>query len=221
MKLKISSYNKLSIRKYREIMNILAEDISPIEKDIAIIALLQDISEDDVYHLSPIEINNLQGQMEFLHHPTSKNKNYKSIVINGNKYKVTKDLNEINVAQYIDFQTIWNNNDYMQHLPEILSIFIIPDGFEYNEGYDIQQLRNDIDEYLDIETATNIAFFLQKQLVNSILDNLLYCRLTIWWQAMKAKDKKVKKQLKEMNKKYKELEKHLIAGYRSLTKSRL
>lgn len=214
MKLQINSYNKLSIRKYNEIMDILNEDISGIEKDIAIIAVLAGVTEDEVYKLSPSEVAILQSQLSFLGKPTLTNKKYKSIILNGTKYNIMKSLDKMSMAQYVDFQNLWEG-DYVKKLPEVLSIFIIPDGHEYNEGYDIAQVRNEINENLDIETATNIAFFLRSRLESLIEDKVLYCRLMLWAMRMRTKDKELKKNLKNLSKLYKQMGKDLTSGLAS------
>jgi hypothetical protein len=49
------------------------------------------------------------------------------------------DHTKITTAQYVDFQTL--AKDFPATIPELLSCFLIPEGKEYNEGYDIQEVH--------------------------------------------------------------------------------
>ena len=45
------------------------------------------------------------------------------------------------MAEYIDFQRTIIKKNYLENLPALLSIFIIPKGHKYNDDYDILELR--------------------------------------------------------------------------------
>lgn len=212
MKLKYNDYSNLPIGKYYEILDICDSDLSKIEKDLAIIAVLADVTEDEVYKLKPEEVYELQQQLKFLSKPaTDAKKKFKKLKIAGNEYKVLSKLDELNMGQYVDFQFTWNN-DHLANLPAILSIFIIPEGCKYNEGYDIAEVQKAIKDNLSVEAALNIAFFLQRKQVDLIKSRLLYFRLVLWVMKMQMKDKKLKAQMKELIQKYKMMEQLLTAG---------
>lgn len=212
MKLKYNDYSNLPIGKYYEILDVCNSDISPIEKDIAIIAILADVTEDEVYKLKADEVYELQQQLKFLaKKANNKHTSVKKLKIAGKNYKVMSKLEDMNIAQYVDFQFSWKN-DYITNLPEILSIFIIPEGCKYNEGYDLAEVREDIKNNLSIDVALDIAFFLRKKLVALIKSKLLYFRLILWTMKLRMKDKKLKKQMEELISQYKKLEKLLTDG---------
>lgn len=219
IKLRYAAYNQLPIIVYKQVMDILDEDITPIEKDLEIIALLADVDVNDIYKLKATDVNILQHNIQFLGNPIIKNRKYKKIDINGNRYNVHSNLDELTMGQYIDFQMMWKNDNYLNHLSDILSIFIIPEGKTYNEGYDLIKVREEIENNLDIETATSIAFFLHKKLISLIKDKVQYCRLMIWWMKITMKDKELKKKMKELMNLYKKMENYLTDGYHSLMKS--
>ena len=80
MKLKYNDYSNLPIGKYYEILDICDSDLSKIEKDLAIIAVLLDVTEDEVYKLKPEEVYELQQQLNFLSKPaTDAKKKFKKL----------------------------------------------------------------------------------------------------------------------------------------------
>ena len=212
MKLKYNDYSNLPIGKYYEILDICESDLSKIEKDLAVIAVLLDVTEDEVYKLKPEEVYELQQQLKFLSKPArDAKKKFKKLKIADKTYRIVSKLDELNIGQYVDFQFNWNK-DYLTNLPQILSIFLIPEGCKYNEGYDIVEVQQAIKDNLSIEAALNIAFFLRRKSVDLIKSRLLYFRLVLWVMKMKMKDKKLRKQMKELIQKYKTLEKLLTDG---------
>lgn len=212
MKLKYNDYSNLPIGKYYEILDICESDLSKIEKDLAVIAVLLDVTEDEVYKLKPEEVYELQQQLKFLSKPAKDaKKKFKKLKIADKTYRIVSKLDELNIGQYVDFQFNWNK-DYLTNLPQILSIFLIPEGCKYNEGYDIVEVQQAIKDNLSIEAALNIAFFLRRKSVDLIKSRLLYCRLMLMMTKLRMKDKKLKAQMKELIQKYKTLEKLLTDG---------
>ena len=212
MKLKYNDYSNLPIGKYYEILDICNSDLSKIEKDLAVIAVLLDVTEDEVYKLKPEEVYELQQQLKFLSKPAKDaKKKFKKLKIADKTYRIVSKLDELNIGQYVDFQFNWNK-DYLTNLPQILSIFLIPEGCKYNEGYDIVEVQQAIKDNLSIEAALNIAFFLRRRSVDLIKSRLLYCRLMLMMTKWRMKDKKLKAQMKELIQKYKKLEKLLTDG---------
>lgn len=212
MKLKYNDYSNLPIGKYYEILDICNSDLSKIEKDLAVIAVLLDVTEDEVYKLKPEEVYELQQQLKFLSKPAKDaKKKFKKLKIADKTYRIVSKLDELNIGQYVDFQFNWNK-DYLTNLPQILSIFLIPEGCKYNEGYDIVEVQQAIKDNLSIEAALNIAFFLRRKSVDLIKSRLLYCRLMLMMTKLRMKDKKLKAQMKELIQKYKTLEKLLTDG---------
>ena len=63
----------------------------------------------------------------------SNSKHPKKININGQVYKVNYNIGKLNMAQYIDFQQTIIKKNYLENLPALLSIFIIPNGHKYND----------------------------------------------------------------------------------------
>lgn len=80
-----------------------------------------------------------------------------SYTLNGKKYKTTMNLSKVTTAQYIDFQQM---ADKSGELPaEFLSIILVPEGKQYNEGYDLEEAVNDIKYGLSVEEALGLTAF--------------------------------------------------------------
>lgn len=82
----------------------------------------------------------------------------KKIVINDRKYYIDCLLGHITTAQYVDYQ----NHSVTGEFNKMLSVFIIPSGHTYNDGYDMLQVMNDLLD-LPVPIAYSAAFFFAKQ----------------------------------------------------------
>ena len=59
-------------------------------------------------------------------------------------------------------------------LADNLSTFVIPKGKKYGEDYDVVQVIQDFNKYLDISTAISLQNFFIKKLLQSTKDTLRY-----------------------------------------------
>ena len=145
----------------------------------------------------------------------SENSKFKSIEINGSKYKIDTNLQNFTVAQYIDFQTFFpKRKTNPRVLGNILACFIIPQGKEYASGYDISELVRSINSNLDILTANEIMFFFLKQYLISIRVTANYFNWTL--KRLKKKTKNKEKVI-ELEKDWEKVKKATLDGLRSLT----
>lgn len=138
--------------RIREIMNI--ED----ETD-RIMALGEVVYGDDVTGLSIPEFTKKMGQLGFLKEKVPTTVPPKKMTINGRKYFTDCLLGNITTAQYIDF----TNHMKAGKTIEPLSVFVIPEGHKYNDGYDMQEVINDV-KSIPVPVAESIAFFFESQL---------------------------------------------------------
>lgn len=97
-------------------------------------------------------------EIEFLQKEIPNDLHVKDIKVNGREYYFDGLLGNITTAQYIDFQNYQKNNDEYK----AFSVFIIPKGHKYNDGYDMDQVFNDI---LDIPVPVlfSASFFFSRQ----------------------------------------------------------
>ena len=163
MKLKYSDWKSITINVYDKLQKKIKEvelgddkNINALNQNIAILSVLCDVDEDTIASLSLDEFTALATQTNFLKDiPKVKIENkYK---INGNDYEVWLDIQNMNMAQYIDFQTLYKKPD--ENLKQIIACFLLPKGKKYGDGYDIVKVVNEIGEHLSIVDARSIMFF--------------------------------------------------------------
>ena len=106
------------------------------------------------------EANEYVATLEFLTkkpRPTIAKRSYD---LGGRKYITTFNMQNISTAQYIDFQQMADKSGEMP--AEFLSIILVPEGHKYNEGYEMEEVVNDIKFHMNVEDALGLtAFFLR------------------------------------------------------------
>lgn len=136
----------------------IQEAITVEDEQEKIIALMQAVFGDSIIDLPITEFNAKVKELDFLKAPIPDSVPPKKLEINGRKYYTDCLLGNITTAQYVDYV----NHSKTGDLEKILSVFIIPDGHKYNDGYDMLQVMNDIND-LSIVAANNISFFFVRQ----------------------------------------------------------
>lgn len=169
IKMKINSWSECSVSDYFRLKSITEnEDMEPADKEIAVLSVLSGLSEDELWSLCITDFKELQSKTLWTSSPVIRPLDkirFRNIEMNGEKYTVETDITKFTVAQYIDFQTFWHSKHEERHISSILACFIIPKGMKYAEGYDINKLKDDIMNCLDIQTAYEImSFFLLRWL---------------------------------------------------------
>lgn len=204
IEIKKKSWNDITISDYRKIKEITEREFdSELEKGIAVLSVLCDVSEDDVYSLPINQLKGLLDGISWMNEPYTFDKNWKadSLTINGEKYDIVCDINKFTVAQYADFQIYWDKRDDVDYMARVLSVFIIPKGKIYNDGYDVVELIDILENNISINVWNSVCFFFLKDLMLSIKASL-YCSLWVTMKMIwKEKNKEKKKELKEMRKK--------------------
>lgn len=97
-----------------------------------------------------------------------------SYTLNGTIYDSNINLSTLTTAQFVDYQNYAKKSPILTN--EILSVFIIPQNHSYNDGYDLEKVKNDILD-MDMPTINTLAFFFKKSyllLLNVFLTSLTY-----------------------------------------------
>jgi len=152
IRLKYKSWKDINVDTFDKLNKIKVED--EFSANIEMLAILCDCSTDEIENLSTKEFNRLLRKTNFL---LSMPKvfvkdNYK---INGKKYTLLSKIADMNVSQYIDFQTYYKNGNDTKN---ILSVLLIPKGKKYGQ-YNLDEVKEDIGKYLNIVDAYSICFF--------------------------------------------------------------
>lgn len=173
MELKYKNWKDITVNVYQRLKAIndnATEELGILNTNIEMLSVLCDCDEEEILNLGTNKFSRLLLQTEFLK-DMPKAKIQDKYIINGHKYDVFLTLKEMSVAQYIDFQTY--SRDKEKNIKEMLSVFLIPHGKKYGEGYDVGEVINEIGEHLSIVDAYSVLFFfilLYQSLTKVILD---------------------------------------------------
>lgn len=162
-------WTNITLKDYYEIQNIIS-----VQDDYTTFNLLDYLYNIDSSNMPLVEVNKYAGGLSFLDSIDTAYKNIKledKYTINGTTYVGFVDLTQVNVAQFIDYQ------NYLKETPtkfeKVLSVFIVPEGHTYNDGYDIKQVQRDMLE-LPFVVVQKISFFFLKQL-QVFVQTTLFC----------------------------------------------
>ena len=182
----IDNYNDLTVGKYQEIRVLLnGEVVDEYSTNIQLVSILSDMTEDEVLSLELTQYKALNQKLSFLLQEPPKRMIANVYKIGGYELETMLAIDKMSVAQYVDYQTFVKDTD--KFLVEMLSIFLIPKGHKYNEGYDIIEVQKAIRDNLSIVDAMSLsAFFLlwYQSLTKATLTSLI------------KRVKKMKKQMK-------------------------
>ena len=153
------SWKEITLDDYYKITNIITDPaLEEIDRDVELFALFHDMSPEEAYNLPLPKFSKMMGDLRWVFKKPVPEMVASSYVINGKKYITLMNPLKMTTAQYIDYkQMVVGAED---HLHQLLSIFLIPEGKTYNEGYEITEVEDDILTYLPITKAMGLfAFF--------------------------------------------------------------
>ena len=150
------SWSDITLEKFYEIQDILTCIDEYTQAN-----LIQSIYGVDASDMPITEIN--KYDLSFINKEIDK-ENIKlkdTYTLNGRRYSSNINLTVIRTSQFNDFTTYAreDSNNY----EKLLSVFIIPEGHNYNDGYNMREVQDDIRK-LPITVVMSMAFFMIKQL---------------------------------------------------------
>lgn len=148
------NWDKITLKQF-QLINEANKTENETERVVAIASI---VWGDSVTELPLSEFNKKVKELSFLSEEIPSNRLVKKITINDRKYFLDCLLGNITTSQYID---------YINHLKggkieEILSVFVIPNGHKYNDGYDMAEVISDIED-MPITVVNSTAFFFARQ----------------------------------------------------------
>ena len=148
---------KWSDIKYRTLLDI--REASNIEdENERVYAIMEAVFGEDVLDLPLKDFNEKCKELQFLQKEIPNDLHVKDIKVNGREYYFDGLLGKITTAQYIDFQNYQKNEDEQKSF----SVFIIPKGHKYNDGYDMDQVFKDILD-MPVPVLFSASFFFSRQ----------------------------------------------------------
>lgn len=149
----MKDWTTISLAEYYKIKDIISEP-----DEYTTFNLLDILYGIDSSSLTISEITKYANALDFLHNDVPEVKLQKTYTLNGREYESNTNLSLVTIGQFVDYQNYIKESRF----EDILSVFFVPVGHKYNDGYDIKQVKEDLLS-LDFATIHSLAFFFSKQ----------------------------------------------------------
>ena len=188
------NWDNISIDKYYQIVDILKDDgDDDITKNVKLISVILDKDEQEVWDMDLGIVGMYINKLKFLSKFDLK-KTPETVVLPNYTLKVT-DLSKITIAQYVDYQS-FIKIPLRESMDKLLSVFLIPEGMKYNDGYDILDLQKEIRENMSFRMAEAfLGFFLMEYGRLLIRSLKVYKRMIRKEKDMKKREELMQKEL--------------------------
>ena len=147
----ISSWDELPLGIYKKILNL-----KPDEEDgnLKVVAILNGLTYEDILN-QPLQVTkDMTSAASFLNKKPRVKLIRTKYKLGDTTYVFDVSPSKITTAQYLDI-----NSTPKDDLTSQLAIFLIPEGKSYNQGYDIEKVKEDIDKYLSAQEVASITDF--------------------------------------------------------------
>ena len=192
------NWTNISLGKYNQIKEIFLDpDFTEEDRLIYEIKILFGV---DALKLNLNELHKYINELSFLGEKIPKMKIKETYNLGGNVYILKKNLKDFTVAQWIDWQNFLKNGADTDNFANLLSVFFFPKGeSEYAEGYDIETVRHDLNDFLSIADALSISsFFLFFQKALSVVFLLSMNKKVMTNPLTRKQRKQVRKDMKKL-----------------------
>lgn len=204
-KLIASDWSEISVGEWQDIEEIIKSDEDTVSKNVRLVGYMYDIPDEEAYELPINEFSKYLDSISFL----SKEPNVPSPApmyeINGKKYVVALDKKKITTAQYIDFKSL-DNSKIRENIHIMLSVILIPEGHKYNDGYNMEEVQRDIQQYFRITHALSLVRFFFRQYIQLTISSLQSLTRILRKEKRKTKDREQRNKIEIQIQKTKELE---------------
>ena len=200
-KKEVNKYDWYSIsgEKYWQIIDILQSDEDDITKQAELIATIEDISVDEVLNMPIQESAQKVKSLAFLNEfPMKGYRSLKTQVMGGKTYDVITDMSKLTTAAFIDYQT-YTKLSFRDAYDKILSCFIIPAGFTYNDGYDVAEVQKVIRENLSWPEVQGMLGFMLKRYAKSFMRSRQFLIKEIKKEKDQMKREELQSKVKDMD----------------------
>lgn len=171
--IKYKNFNELPIAIYEKLSAITADDYADeSDRNIDIMAVMTGKTAEELLKLSIVEFRAEANKLTWLYDKVEPSKPKKAYRIGGRTCVVEARPDKVSWAQYIDFKNYMDKAE--EHIAELASLFLIPKGCTFNEGYDLADFHEEVRNELPITDALGLLAFFFAKLQRSKLDTLFY-----------------------------------------------
>lgn len=208
----ISKWSELPIGILEQIRVADKEYQDEDTKIMTIAGILAGYTYKEMMDLPLSETKKLIANTAFLYTEPKKKKMQKSYMLNGTTYIPLRKVEDMTTAQFIDYQAI--SRDTFTRVSEFLAIFLVPEGYKYNSGYDRDKVIDDISTYLTAEEGLGMADFFIRRCVRLIRRTLLLTETKVAMLKMRKGSKETREIVEKAEKEIQNLRR--MYGYRWL-----
>lgn len=156
-------WNDITLKDMMEIKEISTLQLATEdEKNLKVASVVCKVPYDELMHMPLEKVREYMDQTEFLFTKPKPKKAMNFYIVNGRRYKLLKNEMEMLTSQYIDFQAIYKDG-FEKRPGELLSVMMVPEGHEYNDGYDKERVIDDMYD-MKVEEALGIVDFFTQRL---------------------------------------------------------
>lgn len=145
------TWSDITLEQYMLIQEIKKQD--SLDVMVELIKILFKI--EDPESLAYTEFIKYSDRLKFLGKEITRVPLKDKYEINNNTYILENNVMLLSTSQVIDYRNYAKEDN---HIAKLLSVFLIPEGHKYNDGYDIEQVVNDILD-LDVQTVISMLDF--------------------------------------------------------------
>lgn len=161
------NWEDITLCKYERLIKFLNDStkLNDLDRTIEIYSILSDDESKSREYLLNLDLNSLNNELlkiSFIKTPYKNKVPSTSYVIEGREYTIQLNLNNMNTAQYIDFQNLYK--EYEKNFKYIFMCFLLPKGKKYGDGYDVIELAEHLYDKIPITIVTDIMVFFCHQL---------------------------------------------------------
>lgn len=171
----INNYGALPIGWWLRIQRIVRDDaLEEIDKQVRTIAELSRLTPDEVLRLPIAEYKRCVAAAEFLTHPIEEDRRRRPAKV----YRLAglelavQDMEKMTTAQYIDAQTFIAQGE--DGIIPLISVFLVPKGHPYGEGYDVRQVQQAVADHLSTEAVFDMTAFFLRRSARSMMRTLRF-----------------------------------------------
>lgn len=168
----ITNFDTLSIGAMMR-LSAIPEDIEPLDRQVAILAVLSGCTEDEILALPIAEYSRRVAASRFLDQDLPQRLPQRSYKCGAYTLVPVKDFRKITTAQFVDFKTFadtagGDSRRLSSLTVELLSCMLTPEGRDYCDGYDPADVQAAIRDHLRADDAVALsAFFLSNWMRSS------------------------------------------------------
>lgn len=158
-----TKWEDLSLKELIQLNELNSANLDEYTLSLNILSILTDKPINFLESISISDFGLLMSKTKFLNTPIPHVKLSKEIELNNRKFTVILNPENMTAGQFIDFKQLTKTKDDLnENYPTIISLFIIPKGHTYNDGYDTKEHATFIYENIPAVLAYSLMDFFSK-----------------------------------------------------------